>query len=177
MLPRVGGIIPARQRSVVVLPAPLGPTSPITSPGCTSKSSSFTATNSPYSFVSASTWIIQRGPSGKGRGSQSAGYARSAVRNLRRRLRRSSPGSLTAPSQGVKRGAEHWRHECLTQRQVARATSAPPICEAVPSPHPTVAAVASQHAQGLKGCETDVERICNRFGTALQPNCNGPSYE
>ena len=37
MLPRVGGMIPARQRNVVVLPAPLGPTRPMTSPGCTEK--------------------------------------------------------------------------------------------------------------------------------------------
>ena len=33
-VPRVGGMMPARQRSVVVLPAPLGPTRPSTSPGC-----------------------------------------------------------------------------------------------------------------------------------------------
>src|SRR5579871_4049568 len=56
--PRVGGIIPARQRSVVVFPAPFGPTRPITSPGCTVNDSSFTATKSPYNLVSAATLII-----------------------------------------------------------------------------------------------------------------------
>src|ERR1035437_891638 len=67
MLARVGGMIPARQRSVVVLPAPLGPTSPMTSPGCTSKSSSFTAMNSPYNLVRALTWIIGVGAQERGR--------------------------------------------------------------------------------------------------------------
>jgi hypothetical protein len=41
-----GRQIPARQRSVVVFPAPLGPTRPRTSPGATSKESSRTATRS-----------------------------------------------------------------------------------------------------------------------------------
>jgi hypothetical protein len=35
ILPLVGEMMPARQRSVVVLPAPLGPTSPRISPGAT----------------------------------------------------------------------------------------------------------------------------------------------
>src|SRR5882757_8501526 len=56
--PRVGGMIPARQRSVVVLPAPFGPTNPITCPGCTANDNSFTATKSPYNLVKPSTSII-----------------------------------------------------------------------------------------------------------------------
>jgi len=45
--PRVGGMMPVRQRSVVVLPAPLGPTRPSTSPGRTANDKSRTAVNSP----------------------------------------------------------------------------------------------------------------------------------
>ena len=41
-----GRKIPASARSVVVLPAPLGPTSPMTSPALTSKLSPATATSS-----------------------------------------------------------------------------------------------------------------------------------
>src|SRR5450756_2407697 len=80
MLPRVGGIIPARQRSVVVLPAPLGPTSPMTSPGCTSKSSSFTATNSPYNLVRALTWIISGEAPEEGRRSNAKGRSPKEIR-------------------------------------------------------------------------------------------------
>src|SRR5258707_6018087 len=58
MEPRVGGIMPARQRRVVVLPAPLGPTRPRTSPGWTEKDTSLTATNSPYNLVNESTSIM-----------------------------------------------------------------------------------------------------------------------
>ena len=45
--PEVGGRIPLRQRSVVVLPAPLGPTRPSTSPGWTSKEMPRTASVAP----------------------------------------------------------------------------------------------------------------------------------
>src|SRR5262245_4277861 len=50
--------MPVRQRSVVVLPAPFGPTSPKTSVGPTENERSSTATKSPYSFVSPETSII-----------------------------------------------------------------------------------------------------------------------
>src|SRR5438552_2911655 len=58
--PRVGGMMPARQRKVVVLPAPFGPTSPMTSPGRTVKDRSLTAASSLYSLVSPSTSIMVR---------------------------------------------------------------------------------------------------------------------
>ena len=44
--PRVGGMMPAKARSVVVLPAPLGPTSPMTLPPRTWNVSPLTATTS-----------------------------------------------------------------------------------------------------------------------------------
>src|SRR6185437_9077339 len=50
--PAVGGMIPASTRSVVVLPAPLGPTSPSTSPCCTLKLRSRTAATSPNALTS-----------------------------------------------------------------------------------------------------------------------------
>ena len=46
-VPAFAGMMPARERSVDVLPAPLGPTKPSTSPGCTRKDSSRTAVKSP----------------------------------------------------------------------------------------------------------------------------------
>src|ERR1035437_2713860 len=96
MLPRVGGIMPARQRRVVVLPAPLGPTRPITSPGWTSRSSSFTATNSPYSLVRVLTWII-------GGGAETERNPKSEIGpEWRRRLGRSLRGRLIAPGGRVK---------------------------------------------------------------------------
>src|ERR1700733_5032565 len=57
--PRVGMMMPDRHRSVVVLPAPLGPTSPMTSPGATRNDRSSTATTSPYSLVSPLTSITR----------------------------------------------------------------------------------------------------------------------
>ena len=45
--PKVAGMMPVAQRRVVVLPAPLGPTRPMTSPGRTVKERSCTAVNSP----------------------------------------------------------------------------------------------------------------------------------
>jgi hypothetical protein len=44
-------MMPERQRSVVVLPAPFGPTNPMTSPARTEKERSLTAGKSPYNFV------------------------------------------------------------------------------------------------------------------------------
>src|SRR5580658_6941095 len=55
--PRVGGMMPDRQRRVVVLPAPLGPTKPMTSPERTEKDKSFTAVKSPYNLVNPATSI------------------------------------------------------------------------------------------------------------------------
>ena len=46
-LPEVGTMMPARQRSVVVFPAPFGPTSPSTSPGPTRNERALTAVKSP----------------------------------------------------------------------------------------------------------------------------------
>src|ERR1051325_4362092 len=64
IVPRVAGMIPARHRSVVVFPAPFGPTNPSTCPDPTVNESSFTATNSPYSLVRASTSIIDAATDG-----------------------------------------------------------------------------------------------------------------
>ena len=46
-VPLVGTMMPAMLRSVVVLPAPLGPTRPSTSPGATVNDSPRTASKSP----------------------------------------------------------------------------------------------------------------------------------
>jgi hypothetical protein len=56
--PADGAMIPARHRSVVVLPAPFGPTRPSTSPGPTVKEMRSTAVNAPYCLASRSTEII-----------------------------------------------------------------------------------------------------------------------
>src|SRR5262245_6634351 len=56
-LPVVGGISPPIIRSVVVLPAPLGPRRPKTSPPATSKLTSSTATRSPNRRVTFRTEI------------------------------------------------------------------------------------------------------------------------
>src|SRR5471030_2434845 len=64
--PELIGMIPARHRSVEVLPAPLGPTRPSTSPGCTLNDRLRTAVKSPYRLVSASTSIIGAHPAARG---------------------------------------------------------------------------------------------------------------
>src|SRR3954466_4616077 len=64
ILPADGAMIPQRQRRVVVLPAPLGPTSPRTSPGPMSNVRWLTAVRFEYSFVRSRTVII--GPVEKG---------------------------------------------------------------------------------------------------------------
>src|SRR5213075_1003754 len=56
--PRVAGMMPDRQRKVVVLPAPFGPTNPRTSPGRTVNDKSLTAGNLSYSLVNPSTSIM-----------------------------------------------------------------------------------------------------------------------
>src|SRR4029078_1722698 len=52
IVPSVGVMMPARQRSVVVFPAPFGPTRPRISPGATSNVTPRTAVKSPCSLVS-----------------------------------------------------------------------------------------------------------------------------
>src|SRR6185436_8788344 len=56
--PRVAGMMPDKQRSVVVLPAPFGPTNPRTSPVRTTNDKSLTAGNLSYSLVNPSTSIM-----------------------------------------------------------------------------------------------------------------------
>src|SRR2546425_10408230 len=60
-------MMPDKQRSVVVLPAPFGPTNPNTSPGRTVKDKSLTAGNLSYSLVNPSTSIMASGTEGVGR--------------------------------------------------------------------------------------------------------------
>src|SRR5215217_326721 len=47
---------------VVVLPAPLGPRNPVTSPDCAVKEMPLTAVTSPYFFTRFSTSIIRKSP-------------------------------------------------------------------------------------------------------------------
>src|SRR5437016_1933233 len=68
--PRVAGMMPDKQRSVVVLPAPFGPTNPRTSPGRTVKDKSLTAGNFSYSLVNPSTSIMASGTEGVGQTGQ-----------------------------------------------------------------------------------------------------------
>ena len=56
--PEVGGTKPAIMRMVVVLPAPLGPRKPSTSPGWTVKLMLSTAVSGPYCLVSDSALIM-----------------------------------------------------------------------------------------------------------------------
>src|SRR5688500_11540751 len=56
--PAVGRRIPAIMRRVVVLPAPLGPRKPNSSPRATCRDNEFTAVNFPYRFVRDSSCII-----------------------------------------------------------------------------------------------------------------------
>ncbi len=51
-MPRVGSVSPSSISTVVVLPAPLGPSSPNTSPARIVRSSESTAVKSPYCLVS-----------------------------------------------------------------------------------------------------------------------------
>ncbi len=67
--PEVGRWLPARQSNIVVLPAPLGPTSPTISPASTVKDIPSTATWPPKRLVTASaTRIGVLGCWGVGRG-------------------------------------------------------------------------------------------------------------
>src|SRR5665213_1298417 len=57
-VPAVGRRIPAIMRSVVVLPAPLGPRKPNSCPCGTSRLIASTAVKVPYFFVNAFNWIM-----------------------------------------------------------------------------------------------------------------------
>src|SRR5438477_12530787 len=82
MVPLVGGMIPASERSVVVLPAPFGPMRPITSPGLTENESSVTATKSPYSLVSPSASIMRKAKAGAQKGGR-CDYHQACVPKIR----------------------------------------------------------------------------------------------
>src|SRR6185295_9846638 len=58
--PALGVMKPAIMRMVVVLPAPLGPRNPSTSPGCTEKLRSSTATSHWYFLVRF--WVLIMAP-------------------------------------------------------------------------------------------------------------------
>ena len=58
MLPEVGRLSPSIISSVVVLPAPLGPTTPKVSPRWTEKEMSSTAVRLPYLFVRFRTSML-----------------------------------------------------------------------------------------------------------------------
>src|SRR5664279_4104501 len=57
--PEVGRIRSRRVRIAVVLPAPLGPRKPNTSPCSTVRSTSMIPRCEPYDFVSLSVWMIE----------------------------------------------------------------------------------------------------------------------
>src|SRR5687768_16452152 len=59
--PSVGGMKPVIMRMVVLLPAPLGPRKPNTSPLSTEKETPFTATFWPNIFFKFRTLIMRRG--------------------------------------------------------------------------------------------------------------------
>src|SRR6266566_7105247 len=92
--PRVAGMMPDKQRSVVVLPAPFGPTNPSTSPGRTVKDKSLTAGNLSYSLVNPSTSIMASGTEGVGRTGQThlAGKLTSARQAVK--LNRTNAGRI-----------------------------------------------------------------------------------
>src|SRR6185503_15916021 len=64
--PLVGRRMPAIMRSVVVLPAPLGPRNPNSSPRGTSRSMPFTAVKLPYRLVRFVSLIMREAYSGRG---------------------------------------------------------------------------------------------------------------
>src|SRR3954470_11189372 len=66
--PAVGRRMPAIMRSVVVLPAPLGPRKPNSSPRGTSRSIASTAVKLPYCFVSRRRLIMEEGQGRAGEG-------------------------------------------------------------------------------------------------------------
>src|SRR5512145_3054415 len=65
--PEVGAVRPTMTRSVVDLPAPLGPRKPVTRPGPATKEMSSTAVNSPYFLVRDSTVIMSGSLAPEGR--------------------------------------------------------------------------------------------------------------
>src|SRR5437667_12092856 len=66
IVPAVGAISPAMARSIVVLPAPLGPTSAAFSPAARRKLAPSTRTRWPRSMVRSATSSMERQPYGTG---------------------------------------------------------------------------------------------------------------
>ena len=92
---------PVTASMIVVLPAPLGPMSPTTSPGCTSKLTSSTATTPPKRTVRSAT-VSAAGGTGSGASARSGASSRLArsdavegrsVAARASRTRRSRPGA------------------------------------------------------------------------------------
>ena len=61
-LPRSGTISVVRMRNVVVLPAPFGPSRPVTTPSAAEKETSSTATTGPNSLCKPRTSITAKAP-------------------------------------------------------------------------------------------------------------------
>jgi hypothetical protein len=57
-LPAAGSMSPSKHRKVVVLPAPLGPSKPVTRPGCTEKLRLLTARTPPKDLLSLSIVML-----------------------------------------------------------------------------------------------------------------------
>src|SRR2546427_1446884 len=74
--PRSGGVSPSRISMVVVLPAPLGPSSPKHSRALTVRSSPATATTSAYRFTSPAQRMGGAGGDGGGGGGGGGGTVR-----------------------------------------------------------------------------------------------------
>src|SRR5579864_5242635 len=121
-VPPLGGMIVASMRSVVVLPAPLGPRKPKISPACTRRSTPSTATTSrcrdlktrrkPCVSITASAAVPIRRDSG---GCRDRGAGQQLPERLLRRP------AACAPAHGAY-GADHRRHGQpfhLTSDQVA----------------------------------------------------------
>ena len=99
MVPPAGSVSPARVLVSVVLPAPLRPTRPIRSPGCTRKVTFCSRARAP-ARSSRSVTVITGGPSGRRRAEAAAGLAlrrRQCTLQVRGRAR-------AAPRGGVARG-------------------------------------------------------------------------
>src|SRR5439155_3952111 len=119
--PRVAGMMPDKQRSVVVLPAPFGPTNPRTSPGRTVNDKSLTAGNLSYSLVNPSTSIMTSdnggswpdwpdSPGGQattGAAGRKAEHNKPAYPQVRRSRRGNEAEMFFAPKSAVQRRRYH----------------------------------------------------------------------
>src|SRR6266702_1038629 len=94
VVPASGVTSPASIRSVVVLPAPLGPRNPVTRPGKTSNDTPSTAVTGPTRLTSPRISIILPAPAAHG-------WRREAGRGRSRRCRPGSARSLTAGGSGA----------------------------------------------------------------------------